>query len=317
MNDGPVILLMGPTAGGKTETVFALAERLPIEVISVDAAQIYRGLDIGTAKPSRAQRRELAHALIDIRDVGESYSAARFRSDALKAIAASIRRERIPVLCGGSSFYFHALERGLPEGPGADPGVRAELARRLTRDGLAALYGELSRRDPRRAQAIAPTDPQRILRALEIVALHGQVPPPDGAYRFPWPVIKFALCPASRADLHARIAARFRRMLVRGLIEEGRWLYGRGLADSSPALRLVGYRQVGEYLRGEIQYTGLVERGVAATRQLAKRQLTWLRADSGVTWLDSEAQTAKACAGIIAEAVHRVRAERAIDVSRK
>ncbi|HUW98416.1 MAG TPA: tRNA (adenosine(37)-N6)-dimethylallyltransferase MiaA [Acidiferrobacter sp.] len=309
MNEAPVVFLMGPTGAGKTATVFALSTLLPIDVISVDAAQIYRGLNIGTAKPSLAERRLVPHRLIDIRSVAESYSAAAFCHDARLAIAASIRRQRLPVLVGGSSFYFRALEQGLPDSPAADPVLRAELLARAQREGLPTLYRELVRRDPERAVHIAPTDPQRIVRALEIVMVLGKVPPVSApGTSFPYTVIKFAVSPRDRSELHERIARRFKTMLARGLIDEGIWLYGQSLAPTAPALRLVGYRQVGEYLRDKIQYTDLVLQGTAATRQLAKRQLTWLRNDPAVEWLDSSGiGSAEACATAIQESVKRKR----------
>ena len=307
MSGDPVVFLMGPTGAGKTAIVFTLATLLPIEVISVDAAQIYRGLDIGTAKPSLAERRQLPHKLIDIRTVADSYSAAAFCRDARLAIDESVRRGRLPVLVGGSSFYFRALEYGLPDTPPAQAAVRALLAARIEREGLAALYRELEERDPRRAARIAPTDPQRIVRALEVAMAVGTVPPAPTQISLPNPIIKLGLSPKDRADLHVRIAQRFKRMLARGLIEEGLWLYSQGLAPSSPSLRLVGYRQVGEYLRGKIQYTELLEQGIAATRQLAKRQLTWLRADSSVKWVDSGRVAAETCAKIIQESIEKKR----------
>lgn len=313
MSKAAVVFLMGPTGAGKTAVVFALGRRLPIDVISVDAAQIYRGLDIGTAKPSLSERRELPHKLIDIMSVADSYSAAAFCRDAKDAIAASLRRHRLPVLVGGSSFYFRALERGLPDTPPVDGALRDNLVYRAAQEGLPALYEELRQLDPRRAAMLAPTDPQRIVRALELALMLGRAPvaleQTDPAV-FPYHAIKFAINPGDRRVLHARIAARFRKMLARGILDEAIWLYGRGLPDSLPALRLVGYRQVGEYLRGKIQYTELVEQGTAATRQLAKRQLTWLRADPAVEWLDSAGQeAAETCAAAIEK---RVRANEMI-----
>ncbi|MHB8252273.1 MAG: tRNA (adenosine(37)-N6)-dimethylallyltransferase MiaA [Acidiferrobacter sp.] len=308
MSGEPVVFLMGPTGAGKTAVVFALSRLLPIDVISVDAAQIYRGLDIGTAKPSLAERRELPHRLIDIRSVAESYSAAAFCHDARAAIETSIRRARIPVLVGGSSFYFRALEHGLPDSPSADPVLRSLLGVRLAQEGLSVLYEELQERDPKRAARIAPTDPQRILRALEIAMTIGKVPPLSrDRITLPYAVMKFAINPPDRGELHQRIAVRFKKMLARGLIDEAAWLYGHSLPVSSPALRLVGYRQVGEYLRDKIQYTELIDQGTAATRQLAKRQLTWLRADPAVEWLDSGGPEAlKNCAVAIRESILRM-----------
>ncbi len=308
MTRSPVVFLMGPTGAGKTATVFALSRLLAIDVVSVDAAQIYRGLDIGTAKPSLAELRALPHHLIDIRSVAESYSAAAFCADARRLIHAAWRRGRVPVLVGGSSFYFRALEQGLPDIPPADERLRASLLKKLADEGLAALYAELVERDPRRASAIAPTDPQRIVRALEIVRTVGQVPEKTVSTPWPYPVLKFAISPRDRAELHRRIGQRFRRMLTRGMIEEAAWLFGQGLSPGAPALRLVGYRQVGEYLRDKIPYNALVEQGSAATRQLAKRQLTWLRADAAVRWLDGDGPRGpEICATAIRDAVDKTR----------
>lgn len=308
MTGTPVVFLMGPTGAGKTATVFALSRLLAIDVVSVDAAQIYRGLDIGTAKPSLAELRAVPHRLIDIRSVAESYSAAAFSDDARRLIHAAWRRGRVPVLVGGSSFYFRALEHGLPDMPPADEVLRASLLAELADRGLGALYAELVSRDPRRALAIAPTDPQRIVRALEIARTVGWVPERAAPTPWPYPILKFAISPRDRGELHKRIGARFRRMLVRGLIEEAAWLFGQGLPAEAPSMRLVGYRQVGEYLRDKIPYNELVEQGSAATRQLAKRQLTWLRADAAVQWLDGDGpRGSEICATAIRDAVDKTR----------
>ncbi|WP_298137760.1 tRNA (adenosine(37)-N6)-dimethylallyltransferase MiaA [Acidiferrobacter sp.] len=305
MTTRPVVFLMGPTGAGKTATALALCALAPIEAISVDAAQIYRGLDIGTAKPTAGERRALPHSLIDIRSVAESYSAAAFAEDARRAIEAARERDRVPVLVGGSSFYFHALEYGLPEIPPSDPALRAALLAERDAKGLPALYGELMRRDPQRALAIAPTDPQRIVRALEIARTLGRVPQAVApAPVLPYPVLKFAINPRERGELHRRIAVRFHRILTRGLMEEAAWLFGLNLPATAPALRLVGYRQAGEYLRGKIPYNELAAQGVVATRQLAKRQLTWLRADPAVRWLDAGGPRGpESCAAIIGDAI--------------
>ncbi len=286
MGDIPVVFLMGPTGAGKTAAAFAVAARLPVEVISVDAAQIYRHLDIGTAKPSRAEQEAVPHRLIDIREVSETYSAATFIEDARPLIDGCLRRGHIPLLVGGTSFYFHALEHGLPETPPADPELRRELAGRAAQVGWAALHAELTKRDPEAGARIAPTDPQRIQRALEIVLTKGHIPRRSAATGLSHRLVKLAVTPADRAILHRRLGERFGRMLAQGLLDEAAWLHGQGLDPEMPALRLVGYRQAGEYLRNKIQYNELVERGAAATRQLAKRQLTWLRADPHVCWFD-------------------------------
>ncbi|MHB1608622.1 MAG: tRNA (adenosine(37)-N6)-dimethylallyltransferase MiaA [Acidiferrobacter sp.] len=307
MTQSPVVFLMGPTGAGKTATVFALSRLLAIDVVSVDAAQIYRGLDVGTAKPSLAELRAVPHHLIDIRSVAESYSAAAFCDDARRLIHAAWRRGRVPVLVGGSSFYFRALEYGLPDMPPADEALRTALLAELADKGLAALYAELATRDPRRAAAIAPTDPQRIVRALEIVRTVGRVPEKVVSSPWPHPILKFAISPRDRSILHKRIAVRFRRMIARGLIDEGMWLFGQSLPSGAPTLRLVGYRQVGEYLRDKIPYNELIEQGSAATRQLAKRQLTWLRADAAVQWLDGDGSRGpEICATAIRDAVDKL-----------
>ncbi len=304
MGETPVVFLMGPTGAGKSAAAFAIGARLPVEVISVDAAQIYRHLDVGTAKPSRAERRLVPHHLIDIRHVSETYSAANFISDASGLIGACLRRGRIPLLVGGTSFYFHALEHGLPHTPPADPKLRQRLADRAAREGWAALHAELRLRDPQAAARIAPTDRQRIQRALEIVLTQGRIPSRSAGSGLPHRILKLAVAPADRALLHERIALRFRRMVARGLLEEAAWLHEQELDPGLPALRLVGYRQAGEYLRNKIPYNEFVEQGVAATRQLAKRQLTWLRADSEVCWFDStKSDVGPLCADSIEAAV--------------
>jgi tRNA dimethylallyltransferase len=279
----PAVVLMGPTAAGKTALALALAEVLPVEIVSVDAAQVYRGLDIGTAKPTAAERDRVPHHLIDIRDPAEVYSAADFRADALAAMAAITARGRIPLLAGGTMFYFRALEHGLPDLPGADPELRARLLAEAEREGWAALHERLRNLDPDRAARIHPNDPQRTLRALEIIALTGQAASAyglRGAAPLPYRIIKLALYPEDRHWLHERIALRFRQMLAAGFLDEARRLFARSdLPAAHPVLRTVGYRQAGLYLTGEINYDAMVERAVIATRQLAKRQLTWLRAD--------------------------------------
>ncbi|MDA8389676.1 MAG: tRNA (adenosine(37)-N6)-dimethylallyltransferase MiaA [Gammaproteobacteria bacterium] len=304
MGETPVVFLMGPTGAGKTAAAFAISARLPVEVISVDAAQIYRHLDVGTAKPSRAERRTVPHHLVDICHVSQTYSAAHFVADAGALIGACLRRGHIPLLVGGTSFYFHALEHGLPQTPPADPVLRQQLADRAAQEGWAALHAELRARDPQAAARIAPTDPQRIQRALEIVLTQGRIPPRSAGKGLSRRILKLAVAPADRAVLHQRLGVRFRRMLARGLLEETAWLLEQGLDPGLPALRLVGYRQAGEYLRNKIQYNELVEQGVAATRQLAKRQLTWLRGDPEVCWFDStKCDVGPLCADSIEAAV--------------
>lgn len=287
----PVVFLMGPTASGKTALALALARRYAVEIISVDAAQVYRGLDIGTAKPDTSERRTCPHHLIDIKAPDETYSAAQFRDDALRLIDEVRARGRLPVLAGGTMFYFDALLRGLPDLPPSDAGLRAEIGARAASEGWPALHAELARIDPRRAAAIAPADAQRIQRALEINALTGRNVdrrPPVNAGP-PWPLIRIALAPARRERLHRRIEARFRRMLEKGLVDEvATLLKNYGGPPEPPSLKMVGYRQVSAYLKGQVSYNRMTEASIAATRRLAKRQLTWLRSQSAVTWIDSD-----------------------------
>jgi tRNA dimethylallyltransferase len=278
---GAVICLAGPTASGKSAIALALAEALeqPVEIVSVDSAQVYRGMDIGTAKPSAAQRAALPHHLIDIIEPNQSYSAARFVADARHAIADIHARGRIALLVGGTMLYFKALLQGLDALPGADPALRAQIDARAAARGWPALHAELARVDPATAARLAPGDAQRIQRALEVFhlsgqplsALHGLTTAPA----FAAPLI--ALEPLDRAWLHARIAARFHEMLAAGLVDEVRALRARGdLHAALPSMRCVGYRQAWEALERDDLET-LPERAIAATRQLAKRQLTWLR----------------------------------------
>jgi tRNA dimethylallyltransferase len=281
---------MGPTAAGKTALAMMLYDRLPVEIINVDAAQVYRGLDIGTAKPTLEERVQVPHRLIDIRDPSEPYSAADFCADALRAMQEITAAGRIPLLVGGTMFYFRALERGLPELPGADLALRARLQSDLDRHGQAVLHTRLTALDPERAARIHPNDPQRILRALEIITLTGRTASSygnQGESPLPYRLVKLALYPENRAWLHQRIAERFHAMLALGFLDEARALFARpDLNPTLPSLRTVGYRQAGLYLSEQINYHQLIEMGVAATRQLAKRQLTWLRAEADCQRLD-------------------------------
>lgn len=285
------ICLMGPTASGKSALALWLRERLPVEIVSVDAAQVYRGLDIGTAKPSAAEQAIAPHRLIDIRDPAVSYSAADFRTDALREMADIERAGRIPLLVGGTMFYFHALEYGLSDMPAADPTVRTRLGEEAARIGWAAMYERLRAIDSVAAERIKPQDAQRIQRALEIFELSGEAPsvlgqraPRDPA---PWRFLKLALLPHDRPWLHERIAARFSAMLELGLVEEVESLRARAdLHPDLPSMRTVGYRQAWEYLTGTVNYTEMTSRALAATRQLAKRQLTWLRSYRDVTAIE-------------------------------
>lgn len=280
-----VICLAGPTAAGKSASTLALAERWPLEIVNVDSATIYRGMDIGTAKPSPAEQAQVPQHLLDIRDPAQSYSAAEFRADALRLIDEIRARGRIPLLAGGTMMYYKALRDGLDDLPQADPALRAELEARAARDGWPALHAELARLDPVTAARLAPNDSQRIQRALEICQLSGQpmsallgrqrAAAGDDDNRY----LTISLEPSERAALHARIEQRFDAMLANGLLEEVRGLHARAdLHPGLPSVRCVGYRQMWAHLDGEISPEEAREQGIAATRQLAKRQITWLRA---------------------------------------
>ncbi len=286
---------MGPTAAGKTRLAMELAERLPLRTISVDSAMVYRGMDIGTGKPEREALARVPHGLIDIRDPGETYSAADFRHDALDEIAKAHSESKIPFLVGGTGLYFRALRDGLSVLPPADPEVRAQLAAQAAEHGWGTLHARLAEVDPASATRIHANDPQRIQRALEIYQLTG-VPMSrllSGRERVALanPVHVVIIEPSHRGRLHADIAARFHGMLQAGLVEEvtelqRRWRLGAG----EPCMRAVGYRQVGEYLEQRIRYEQMVARAIAATRQLARRQLTWLRAESDAARFDCHAE---------------------------
>jgi tRNA dimethylallyltransferase len=277
-----IVLLMGPTAAGKSALALELAATFGGEIVSVDSAQVYRGMDIGTAKPDRATREGVRHHLIDVVDPNEAYSAARFAADANAAIGAIRARGRVPIVAGGTMLYFKALTEGLSELPGADAAIRAEIDREAGLRGWPALHAELARVDPATAARVAPGDAQRIQRALEVYrttgiplsARRGQrvAPPLDGT-------LPVALLPADRARLHDAIARRFDAMLAAGLADELAALRRRfDLRPDLPSMRAVGYRQAWRYLDGAIDRRALRETGIAATRQLARRQLTWLRA---------------------------------------
>ncbi len=289
----PVIFLMGPTASGKTAAAVEIVRHLPVEIISVDSALIYRGMNIGTAKPSPHVLAQAPHRLIDILEPGEAYSAARFREDALREIADIQAHGRVPLLVGGTMLYFRALQYGLSELPKADPAVRARLEEEVREQGLQALHARLAEVDPQAAARIHANDPQRILRALEVYELAGR-PMSELMARgrvepFPYSVAKWIVAPRDRKWLHQRIEARFRQMLREGFIEEVQALRERGDLDlSKPSMRAVGYRQVWEYLEGRYDYEKMVERGIIATRQYAKRQMTWLRSEQGASWFMSD-----------------------------
>ena len=281
-NRSPAILLMGPTASGKTGLAMHLARRFPIEIVSVDSAQIYRHMDVGTAKPEREALEEVPHHLIDIVDPTERYSAARFCEDASEAVAGIQERGNVPLLAGGTMLYFKAWKEGLSELPGADPDIRLVIDTMAQESGWPALHAELERIDPATADRLQPGDAQRIQRALEVFYITGR--PLSELQRKaktrapPYRLISVAIEPGDRAVLHRRIAERFETMLELGLISEVRRLRERfDLTTSLPSMRAVGYRQVWQYLDEELSLAGLREKATAATRQLAKRQLTWLR----------------------------------------
>lgn len=287
---------MGPTASGKTDLALELAQRLDGEIISVDSAQVYRGMDIGTAKSDAATLASVPHHLLDIRDPAEPYSAAEFRRDALVLIPEILARGRVPLLVGGTMLYFRALEFGLDELPDADPQIRAELAEDLARHGLKYLHQRLAELDPPTAARLHVNDTQRILRALEVQAQTGralselQQLQQARAEDFPWPLLKLALAPYSREELRKRIARRFDLMLEQGFEAEVRSLWTRGdLTADLPAMRAVGYRQMLAHIRGEIDHATMRELAVTATRQLAKRQMTWLRSWPDLHWLKGPA----------------------------
>ncbi|WP_233233407.1 tRNA (adenosine(37)-N6)-dimethylallyltransferase MiaA [Bordetella sp. LUAb4] len=330
----PIICLAGPTAAGKSAATLALAQRWPLEIINVDSATIYRGMDIGTAKPSPEEQRQVPQHLLDIRDPAQSYSAAEFRADALALIAAIHARGRIPLLAGGTMLYYKALRDGLDDLPPADPVLRAELDVRAAQSGWPALHAELARLDPITAARLAPNDSQRIQRALEICLLSGRPmsallskasrgdskigataaaaglsadadadadTDDQPSYRY----VTISLEPSDRLRLHERIAQRFDAMLAAGLVDEVRALKARGdLHPGLPSVRCVGYRQFWDYLDGTTDLAEARERGIAATRQLAKRQITWLRAQPDRTIVDclagdAVAQVIDACAALL------------------
>lgn len=287
----PVVSIMGPTASGKTGLALALAETTPCEIISVDSALIYRGMDIGTAKPTRQELAAVPHWLIDIRDPAEAYSVAEFRQDVLKCIEEIHGRNKLPVLAGGTMMYFNALIKGISPLPRSDEAIRAQINREAASSGWQVLHDELMRVDPVSAERIHPNDPQRLTRALEVYRATGRTLTSWQAEKgepCPYDITQFAIAPADRSVLHERIAQRFDAMLEAGFIEEVKTLYARGdLHEDLPAVRSVGYRQAWQYLAGEIDYAEMRERGIIATRQLAKRQLTWLRGWPSLHWLDT------------------------------
>lgn len=304
------IMLMGPTAAGKTRYAIELVKRLPVDIISVDSAMVYRGMDIGTAKPDAETLHQAPHRLIDIRDPADPYSAAEFAADALVHMDEISRANRIPLLTGGSMLYFRALEQGLAEMPGADPLIRAKLENEARQHGLAALHRRLQAIDPTAAARIHQNDPQRIQRALEVYEASGSTLTEHierrSMNRAPYRFLKIILSPTDRAVLHQRISQRFDTMLQQGFLDEVCKLYQRkDLHAELPALRAVGYRQAWACLDGQLGEADWVERAVVATRQYAKRQLTWLRNESGADWLDPDQD------GALDGLLHRVKDKRA------
>jgi tRNA dimethylallyltransferase len=278
--------LLGPTASGKSRLALELAARFPVEIISVDSAQVYRGMDVGTAKPSAAELKQVKHHLIDLIDPTESYSAGRFRADAVRAIGEIQSRGKTPLLVGGTMLYYRSLAQGIDVLPQAEPGLRAQIDARAARHGWPALHADLARVDPVAAARISPNDAQRIQRALEVWELSGK-PISElqkcARQELPFRLNAYALIPGDRGELHRRIAERFERMLKDGLVEELKGLRRQyDLHAGLPSMRCVGYRQAWGYLEGAYGKAELRDKGIAATRQLAKRQLTWLRSLPGL-----------------------------------
>lgn len=287
------LLLMGPTASGKTDLAIELVEQLNAEIISVDSAMVYKGMNIGSAKPSEQELARAPHRLIDICDPAEPYSAARFRDDALREMADISSQGKMPLLVGGTMLYYKTLLEGMHNLPDSDPTVRAGLQERLNDEGLAKLHQELAEVDPVSAKRIHKNDPQRTLRALEVFNITGkplsQLHAEQDNNDFPYRTLQIALAPQDRAYLHQRIEQRFHQMMEQGFIQEVQSLYERGdLNPDLPSIKSVGYRQMWQYLAGELSLEEAIERGIIATRQLAKRQFTWLRSWKDLHWLDSK-----------------------------
>ena len=283
---------MGPTASGKTALAVELVQRFPMEIISVDSALIYKGMDIGSAKPDAETLAKAPHRLIDFLDPSESYSAADFREDALKAMAEITAQGKIPLLVGGTMLYFKVLKEGIAKLPAADETIRAQLLIEAQEKGWPALQRELEQVDPESAARLNPYDAQRLQRALEVYRATGrsltQWHKQQKTETFPYEVVNIAVSPTDRAVLHDRIAQRFHEMLTQGFYDEVKALYNRGdLNPNLPSMRAVGYRQMWDCLDGKISYAEMEERGIIATRQLAKRQITWLRSWKDLHWLDS------------------------------
>ncbi len=282
--------LLGPTASGKSEIALAIARKFPIEIVSVDSAQVYRGMDIGTAKPSPAERARVAHHLIDLVDPDQSYSAGRFREDAIAAVKSILEKQRVPLLVGGTMLYYRALVSGLDALPQADAEIREQIDREAAQRGWPALHEDLKRVDPATAQRLAPNDAQRIQRALEVWRVTGKpLSSLQGLPAEPLPfTLKACVLIPERAELHRRIERRFDEMLEAGLLEELKGLRNKyELSAGMPSMRAVGYRQAWEYLEGACDRATMRSRAIAATRQLAKRQVTWLRSWPQLLRLDA------------------------------
>ena len=286
------IFLMGPTASGKTALACELSDQFPLDLVSVDSALVYRGMNIGTAKPDAATLARYPHALIDIREPSQPYSAADFSVDALTVMQQITARGRVPLLVGGTGLYFRALQQGLSDLPDANPALRAQLFAEAQQIGWPAMHARLAALDPAAAASIGAHDAQRLQRALEVIELTGRrlsELQQRGQARFPWRVLKLALLPEDRRVLHARIAQRFDAMLADGFLDEMKTLRARhDLHADLPAIRAVGYRQAWEHLDGKIDAAEFRDRAIFATRQLAKRQITWLRSDVGTRVFDPD-----------------------------
>ena len=293
LNLPPAVMLMGPTASGKTALSLYLADQLPFEIISVDSALVYKGMDIGTSKPDQATLRKYPHHLIDICSPEEVYSVAQFRSDALRVMQDITSRGKIPLLAGGTMLYYRSLIQGLSELPSANQEVRKSLEQFMEKNGLPALHERLKAVDAVAAQKIHPHDPQRIQRALEVYELSGkpisQWWEEQKSNKLPYSVLKLAVSTSERSLLHERIETRFKQMLEEGFVDEVKSLRARGDLDlNNPSMRAVGYRQVWQYLNGEYSFKDMQYKGIVATRQLAKRQLTWLRSEQDLHWFKSD-----------------------------
>jgi tRNA dimethylallyltransferase len=285
------VFLMGPTASGKTGLAVELCERFPLEIISVDSALVYRGMDIGTAKPDAETLKKAPHRLIDIRDPSESYSAADFRDDAMREMKSITAAGKVPLLVGGTMLYFRALEHGLSELPAANPEVRKMLERQAADIGWPAMHGILQQKDPQAASRIHPNDSQRIQRALEVISISGQpiskLQEKSAGTALDYRIHKIIISPEPRSVLHERIEQRFDLMMEAGFVDEIKLLYARSdLKADLPSIRAVGYRQAWDWLEGNCTGEQMREKAIAATRQLAKRQLTWLRQESNGVWYD-------------------------------